>query len=320
MTAVPGGISFVPNQLMIDTIRTKYEPVKLWIEKTAVYDLLNMFEAAKGMGAGEWGIGPGNFLCAGVYDLADGTQYFNRGVYVGSTKKRIDMDPAKITEDITSARYTSESGGYPGVTVTEYDLAKSAYTWYKAPRYGEMVVEVGPLARLVVNNIDPLNLRRTYVKNPDKSSTLSRLIARGQEILLLKDKVSEWLDELEKKLPSLDKVYEAYSIPKNASGIGLWEAPRGATLHWVSTNADGKISQYQVIAGTTWNGSGRDINGNPGPFEQSLIGVPAQSNPKLGDKPDPINMLRTIRSFDPCIACSVQLLTPEGEKYSIQAV
>lgn len=355
MTAVPGGVTLAPTADTIDDILTRLTTPREalegyplldpeltgedWVNKVAVPDILDMVGAAAGLGAGDWGVGSGNFLCAGVYDLEDGTQLLPSGVY--ATGERIPMDPMLIDEDVTSGRYTPESGGYPGETVTEADLIKKAYTWYKAPRYDGMVVEVGPLARLVVNDLDPLGLRGV---NKDESSTLNRLIARAQEILLLIPEVVNWLTELAEKLPKLgpEDLYAPYEISRTpASGIGLWEAPRGATVHWVTIDKGyckcwnsekgmyeykrGKvIKQYQVIAGTTWNGNGRDAVGNPGPFEQSLVGVPYTGDPDAlpgtpGWKPT-INILRTIRSYDPCLGCSIHLLTPEGKKYSIRAV
>lgn len=373
VTAVPGGVTLVPDMGTIGAILDRLaKPVdeeglplldvifvdgvpqltgEDWIHRKAVPDLLAMVEAAAGLGAGDWGVGHGNFLCAGVYDLGGEEQLIPSGVYVGKTGERIPMDPTLIDEDVTSGRYTDLSGGYPGETVTEANLIKEAYTWYKAPKYDGMVVETGPLARLVVNDLNPLGLRA----DANKSSTLNRLIARAQEILYLTgyapdgvvvipSQVAAWLVELADKLPELgpEDLYTPYEIPETpASGIGLWEAPRGATVHWV-TIADGLrkhwnskmgmyerkrgkvIKQYQVIAGTTWNGGGMDVEGTPGAFEQSLVGVPYVADPGApigspASKPG-INILRTIRSYDPCLGCSVHLLTPEGKKYTLRAV
>ncbi len=359
MTAVPGGVSLLPTETTIDDIltrlttsREKLENYPLldpdtendWVHEKAVPDILDMVGAAADLGAGNWGVGPGNFLCAGVYDLEDRTQFIRSGVYVGATGERIPMDPLLIDEDVASGRYTPESGGYPGETVTEVDLIKDAYTWYKAPKYNGMVVETGPLARLVVNNLDPLGLRAEYGQEANKSSTLNRLIARAQEILILIPEVVSWLNELADKLPILgpEDFYEPYKITKTpTSGIGLWEAPRGATIHWVAIDKgyyrywdpeSGRhkrrygnvIKQYQVIAGTTWNGGGRDAEGTPGGFEQSLVNVPYVPDPGAptgspASKRE-INILRTIRSYDPCLGCSIHLLTPEKKGYTIRAV
>jgi Ni,Fe-hydrogenase I large subunit len=345
VTAVPGGMSLAPTGDTINDILTRLttprpelqgNSVLDWVDAVAVPDILDMVGAAADLGAGDWGVGSGNFLCAGVYDLADGTQLIPSGVYVGNAADAIrigvdvgeiiPMDPMLIDEDVTSGRYTPESGGYPGATVTEANLLKDAYTWYKAPRYDGMVVEVGPLARLVVNDKNPLGLRT----EPNKSSTLNRLIARAQEILILIPGAVSWLNELAGKLPlAPEDVYAQWfiaGVPK--SGIGLWEAPRGATIHWVTIDhkpQQGKaIAQYQVIAGTTWNGNGRDAAGQRGPFEQSLVGVPYVADVGAPDGSPAsfptINILRTIRSYDPCLGCSIHLLTPEGKKYTVRAV
>lgn len=110
-----------------------------------------------------------------------------------------------------------------------------------------------------------------------------------------------WLEELTVG----DPVYEYSAIPESASGIGLTEAPRGALGHWIDIN-DSKISRYQVITPTSWNASPRDDLGQRGPIEQALVGTP------VADTEQPIELLRVVHSFDPCIACAVHLVTPEG--------
>ena len=110
-----------------------------------------------------------------------------------------------------------------------------------------------------------------------------------------------WLEELTVG----DPVYEYSAIPESGSGIGLTEAPRGALGHWIDIN-DSKISRYQVITPTSWNASPRDDLGQSGPIEQALVGTP------VADTEQPIELLRVVHSFDPCIACAVHLVTPEG--------
>lgn len=334
VTAVPGGMSLAPTEDTINAILAKLTAssdklqnysVLDWVNNLAVPDILAMVSVAADLGAGDWGVGSGKFLCVGVYDLENQDQFLRSGVYDGNSS--FNLDPELITEDVTSGRYTSASGGYPGATVTEQDLVKDAYTWYKAPRYDNMVVEVGPLARLVVNDSNPGDLRT----DPNKSSTLNRLIARAQEILILIPKVVDWLNELNAELPlAPEDVYAPYEINRTpVSGIGLWEAPRGAAVHWVTIDKPkpskpAQITQYQAIAGTTWNGGGRDALGQPGPFEQSLVGVPYvpdDSAPPGSPASEPaINVLRTIRSYDPCLGCSIHMLTPKGKKYTVRAV
>jgi len=110
-----------------------------------------------------------------------------------------------------------------------------------------------------------------------------------------------WLAELEVGEP----VYEYHAIPESGAGMGLTEAPRGALGHWIEIS-DSKISRYQVVTPTAWNASPRDDNGNNGAIEQALIGAPVE------DTDQPIELLRVVHSFDPCIACAVHLVTPDG--------
>jgi len=295
-----------------------------------------------------------------------GDAYFRGGVRLGAyggsptnpgsqgTLKRLNpcaksidelgTDDVMIIEDVTSARYNEDSGlspesefdpskGWPGETVTEYKLfGYNKYTWYKAPRVVDKgknvyVVESGPLARLVVNDVDPyLNLtgdltsiglldlstqadpnhylRTYYGGGKYQSSTANRLIGRLQDTLLLIDmligsdysgenKDTGYLKEIYNNkcwLTRLKTVLDNNSgkIPGNlmhgnptgktwedwktydGEGVGYWDAPRGITVHWCKVE-NGRLTQYQVIAGTTWNGNGRDVLGQPGPFEWSLM-------------------------------------------------
>ncbi len=176
-------------------------------------------------------------------------------------------------------------------------------------RYGSMPVEGGPLAKLAIMGLDPFDLRKDLGGGVRKASTFNRTLARMQEALVLRDKIVEWLEEL---VPLAGKpTWVDFSVPNEALGVGLWEAPRGPVGHWTKIK-NKKIECYQVIAGTSWNAGPRDDNGVRGPMEEALIDVPVQ------DVKQPINVVRTIRSYDPCLACTVHVLTTRGYKYSLQ--
>jgi hydrogenase large subunit len=132
-------------------------------------------------------------------------------------------------------------------------------------------------------------------------SVLDRIAARALECKKVADAMDGWLDDLVMG----DPVYEYSEIPESATGVGLTEAPRGALGHWMEIS-DSKISRYQVITPTAWNASPRDDQGKRGPIEEALIGTPVK------DAEQPIEVLRVVHSFDPCIACAVHLVRPDG--------
>jgi Ni,Fe-hydrogenase I large subunit len=209
-----------------------------------------------------------------------------------------------LSESTAHSWYTDDSGGPVGEEKPpEPDPEKEdAYSWGKAPRYEGMSMEVGPLARLVSADLDPFDLRATLGGDPTKSSTLNRLIARAQEALLVRDAIMEWLDALD---PSA--AYQAdWTDDFTASGVGLWEASRGSLSHWVEVE-NGTVTNYQIVTPTLWNLGPRDETGQPGIFEEAVVGM------AVPDPENPINVMRTIRSYDPCLACSVHVEHPAGE-------
>ncbi|MBM4028651.1 MAG: nickel-dependent hydrogenase large subunit, partial [Planctomycetes bacterium] len=159
----------------------------------------------------------------------------------------------------------------------------NAYSWLKAPRYSGRPCEVGPLARMWING--------EYAHGV---SVMDRHLARAQEALKIAQAAQRWLEELVPDGP----VYTPPVIPAMATGMGLTEAPRGALGHWLGISG-GRISQYQVITPTTWNASPRDNKGILGPMEEALLGTPVQNPEK------PIEVMRVIHSFDPCLDCAV---------------
>jgi hydrogenase large subunit len=336
MTTAPGGVTLQPTVDHIARALTRLVEVSNWIGATenvpavidnvaqgkfdpslgsALHDIVGMIMAAKEMGADGWGEGPNRFLSFGVYDLADGSSFEPAGFFDGSRVR--PLDERKITEDVKHSWYTDDSGGmYVG---DEPPLKPAygkggAYSWAKSPRYGRLAAEAGPLARMVVLTElkgsvlgDPFDLRKKLAGGATAANVLSRIIARAQEILLLRDALVRWMGEL---APG-EKVSVPYEVPQDAFGMGLWEAPRGALGHWVHIQ-EGKVERYQVITPTAWNVGPRDNNGQRGPIEQALVGVPET------DLKKPMNVVRTVRSFDPCLACTVHVMTPGGKKYHIE--
>ncbi|HOV78567.1 MAG TPA: nickel-dependent hydrogenase large subunit [Bacillota bacterium] len=248
------------------------------------------------------GAGCKNLLSYGAFKLSDDddpdgqNRLFRRGRYAKGEFASVDY--RKITEDVKHSWFADEtSGKYPGEGVTEPDLnKKDAYSWLKAPRYEGEPHEVGPLARMVVNkHKDVLGLG-------DKAfSVLGRHYARALEASIVAHAMSEWLDQLVPGQPA----FTPFDIPEEGAGVGLHEAPRGALGHWIVIK-DRRIENYQAVVPTTWNGGPRDDRGKLGPIEQALVGAPVK------DPNNPIELVRIVRAFDPCIACAVHILEIKG--------
>ena len=230
------------------------------------------------------GRGCGNLLAFGAFDLDEGGEkkLFPRGVSTDKQDGALDVE--QIGEHVTHSRYRDAGAVYPGRGATEPEADKAgAYSWIKAPRYGDRAHEVGPLARTWIAGL--------YRRGP---SVMDRLMARALETRQLAAAMAGWLEELSIESPtSVD-----FRHPTSGSGIGLTEAPRGALAHWTQFE-ENAIGRYQVVTPTAWNGSPRDAAGQPGPLEQALIGTPVR------DKDAPTELLRVVHSFDPCLACSV---------------
>lgn len=212
------------------------------------------------------GKGPGRFLSYGGYDLPDGTTWVKSGYFDGKFKP---FDQEKIVEHLKYSWLEGYEGGrHPFEAVTEPSVEKvGAYSWVKSPRYEGKVVELGPLARMI-NDKDPLAL--DLIKNSG-SHVYTRVLLRLHEGVRLLNQLKIWLKEINCHEPFYIKPEKT----KQARGIGLTEAARGALGHWIEIE-DGRIKNYQVITPTTWNASPRDSYNNPGAVEQTLIGTPGR--------------------------------------------
>jgi len=233
---------------------------------------------------------------------------------------RDDYLLANIQESVARAWYEGAASLHPWKGVTEPNYtdfqADAKYTWCKAPRLAGQPVQVGPLAQILVNYAagDPRVRRLVDQANAklgltikDYHSTMGRMLARGMRAHLLADLSLECLDQLIANLASGDNAYaNPTEIPEGEfQGVGFHEAPRGSLSHWIVIKGR-KIDNYQAVVPTTWNASPRDEKGVAGPYEASLVGNPVF-------QPDqPLEVLRTVHSFDPCIACAVHTIDPAG--------
>ena len=306
-TFVPGGSTEVVTAEKVSDFRALLTELRSFIDDVYIPDVLAVAGAFSDYFS--IGVGCGNLLAYGVFDLnATGTsKLMTRGRYTEGAYATVD--PAQITEDVQYSWYSSPSGLNPAVGETEPYLDKpGAYSWLKSPRYMDKVHEVGPLARVFVSYLageptvkELVDYVLGYFGAPASAlfSVLGRHAARALECKFVADSIAGWLNELEVGAP----VYNYSPIPHNAMGIGLTEAPRGALGHWIEVS-DSKISNYQVVTPTNWNASPKDDNDQMGPIEQALIGTP------VADLEQPIELLRVVHSFDPCLACSVHLIRP----------
>lgn len=300
-------------------------------------------EALDGTGAGLK-----NYLSYGDFRLDDTGFYksallFPSGVVLnGDLSTLHPFDQSKVTEDVTHAWYEASGAQHPfdGTTNPKYTgLKKKAdgfaylktnekYSWIKSPMYDDKRVEVGPLARMVIgvaakderitkyvttflaNLGDRLGLGKPAPTGA-LFSTIGRTAARAIETELMADVMHEWIDELMANVASGDlntwTKFDFNTVSKDAKGYGLAEAPRGGLGHWVKIK-DGKIENYQAVVPSTWNAAPRDYQNRMGAYEAALIGT------KVSDVNQPLEILRTIHSFDPCIACAVHIIDTKGKE------
>jgi [NiFe] hydrogenase large subunit/hydrogenase large subunit len=293
----------------------------------------------------EWaaiGGGTGNYLAVGEFpdgDVRDvDTLYFPRGIILNKDLSKVwPYDQNQVKEYITSAWYEYSKGDdaglhpFEGETKAKYTgpptpwkflQGEKKYTWMKAPRYDGRPMEVGPLARMLVayaaGHSEVQQMVKTVLDTLNVGpaalfSTLGRTAARGMETVLLARRLQVWYDKLVDRIRNGDvrtfnnEHWDPATWPAKAQGYGYLDAPRGALGHWVQIE-DQKISRYQCVVPSTWNCSPRDGQGVPGPYEAALM-----DHHPLVDPERPIEILRTIHSFDPCMACGVHVLDATGK-------
>jgi [NiFe] hydrogenase large subunit/hydrogenase large subunit len=287
------------------------------------------------------GGGVGNYLAVGMFPDGDWreveTNYLPRGIILNRNLAEVlPYDQTKVKEYITSSWYEYPGGDKQGLhpwegetlakytgppTPWKYLQGLPKYSWMKAPRYDEHPLEVGPLARMLVayasghegvKSVVGDALGRLGVGPEALFSTLGRTAARGAETVLIAARLEKWYDDLVARIKGGDvstfnrERWEPKTWPKRCQGYGYLDAARGALGHWVQIE-DGSITRYQCVVPSTWNCSPRDTQGVAGPYEQSLT-----DNHPLVDPERPLEILRTIHSFDPCMACGVHVLDARG--------
>jgi len=313
-----------------------------FVEQVYVPDVLAVASFYKDwFGRGE---GLGNFLSYGEYPMGgihDANRfYLPRGAILGRDLSKVHpVDPASVTEYVTHSWYEYSGGDstskhpYDGETQPKYTgptppfehlNVDQKYSWLKSPRFMDTPMEVGPLSRMLVayasghaevkELVDGV-LAKLGAPATALFSTLGRIAARAIETQLMARVVPKWIDELGSNLAhgSLriheGEKWDPATWPSSTKGWGFHEAPRGSLGHWIQIE-DRKIKNYQCVVPTTWNAGPRDAKGQRGAYEASLLKTP------VADPERPVEILRTIHSFDPCLACAVHVTNARGRRFA----
>lgn len=331
------------NQFKLSEIGDLLVTTREFVEKVYIPDLLAVASFYK-----DWasiGGGVGNFLTYGEFPQDNSGKpevfWMPRGIILNRDLSKVyPVDGGRITEYVDHSWYEYAGGSGKALHPLEgetnekytgpqppyqYLNTEGKYSWVKSPRYADRPMEVGPLARMLVayasghqqvrKAVDDL-LAQLKVGPQALFSTLGRTAARGIETLLVARELPKWHGRLVENIVGGD-----YSVHNNEkwnpstwhasgdllSGYGWHEAPRGALGHWIKIE-DKKIKNYQAVVPSTWNAGPRDGKGQRGPYEAALIGTP------VADPERPLEILRTIHSFDPCLACAVHVLDPQGKE------
>ena len=335
------------NAKRLAQVQNLIDQMKVFVDQVYVPDTLAIAGFYKDWGAR--GEGLGNFLSYGDFPekgMADASSFlFPSGIILDrdlTTVHEIDLnDPSQVQEFVSHSWYDYSGGKeqglhpYEGETKLDYDgrggpqppyeqlNVEDGYSWLKSPRWKGKAMEVGPLARVLTlyakgheqtRELVDLTLRTLDVPVSALFSTLGRTAARTLETKIVADAMQTWYNNLVANIRAGDtrtfneKQWDPSTWPKQAKGVGFTEAPRGGLAHWVVIEK-GKISNYQAVVPSTWNAGPRDPQGQPGAYEAALA-----DNHQLHDPRQPVEILRTIHSFDPCIACAVHLTDENGEE------
>jgi hydrogenase large subunit len=327
----------------LEQVRNVIAAMRAFVDQAYVPDTLAIAGFYKDWAA--QGEGLGNFMTYGDFPeqgMSDPATFLvPSGVILDrdlSTMHPLDLNAEDQIQEYVAHSWYAYSGGkdqglhpYAGETKLDYTGPKppyehldvdQAYSWLKSPRWKGKAVEVGPLARVLMlyargheptRDLVGMTLRTLGVPVTALYSTLGRTAARTLETKIIVDAMQGWLDRLIANVKAGDvktfneRQWDPSTWPRTAKGVGYTEAPRGALAHWIVIE-DGRIDNYQAVVPSTWNAGPRDPSGQEGAYEAALKGH------LLHDPKQPIEILRTIHSFDPCIACAVHVTDPQGEE------
>jgi len=324
-----------------------FAKAKEFVAKVYIPDLLAVASFYKDWAA--IGGGLGNYLAYGDFPLGVGDSgenpnllYLPRGLILDKDLSTVHpVEHTKVAEYVTHSWYDYNGGNnaslhpWDGETKPNYTGPQppyefletgQKYSWLKSPRYDNHAVEVGPLARMLVAFASPDAPSHERVKElvttvlghlevgPEALfSTLGRTAARGIETMLIAEANEQWLADLTANIGRGDlrihngEKWDPSTWPADAQGFGWTEAPRGALGHWVRIKGS-SIDNYQCVVPSTWNAGPRDANDQPGAYEVALVGTP------VANSEQPLEIIRTLHSFDPCMACAAHLVDTTGNE------
>ena len=329
------------NSERLSYVKSILDEGKTFVEQVYIPDLMAIASFYKDWGA--VGGGLSNYLAYGdlpMNGIRDPGKFkFPRGVILDRDLSKVHQvdgkNPQQIQEFIAHSWYEyaggDAAGKHPWDGETKFNFTgpkppydqlsvEGKYSWLKTPRWNGKPMEVGPLARLLVayaggredvKEVVDGALKKLNVPVTALFSTLGRTAARGLETLLIARWAQEFYASLIANIKNGDsrthngEKWDPAAWPREARGVGLSEAPRGALAHWIVIK-DGKIDNYQLVVPSTWNASPRDGAGQRSSYEAALLGTP------VADPEQPLEILRTIHSFDPCIACAVHVYDEKG--------
>lgn len=272
----------------------------------------------------------GNFLSVGGYEFEGKQRLFCNGVIYGHDFENIeDFDETKITEEIDRAWYKDNplDNEMSYTDLNEDGSLKTSknddkYSWVKAPRYDSNVMETGPLARVLISYKKDNNLIKSFVDEflkdtnlelMDLSTTVGRNAARAIETGYICEYIFKLVSRLIQNIKYYDTdtwvKFDFDSLNKEAKGRAFFEVPRGTLSHFVNIK-DSRIENFSVIAPTTWNATPKNFDGVRGAYEEALVGL------KIQDTSKPLEVLRVLHSFDPCLACAVHVIDASGKELS----
>jgi [NiFe] hydrogenase large subunit len=327
---VVGGVTCyesLTNERMAEFVGL-FQETKKFIDECYIPDLLAVASYYK-----DWAAigGTTHFMSFGEFPAVESdlnSRWLPPGVILNRNIGQVDaFNPKLIEEHVRHSWYQGDKAHHPyqGVTEPRYTSYedRDRYSWMKAPRYDKLSVETGPLATvLVAYGKGHPEVKKTvdYVLNylgvgpAALFSTLGRTAARGIETKVIADKLMDWVNELAENVKKGDtKIYQDWKMPDEAEGVGFVNAPRGALSHWIKIKG-GKIENFQLVVPSTWNLGPRCADGKLSAVEEALMGTP------IADAERPVEILRTVHSYDPCIACGVHVIdakTNQVRKFKI---
>ena len=331
------------NEVGLQKVADIIEQMRMFVDQVYLPDIVAIGSYYKDWFKPGYGEGTGNFLTYGDFP-ANGTQdpktfLVPRGAILNrdlSHIQEVDLAAEGDIQEFVAHSWYDYGGGknvglhpYRGETRLNYsgpqppyaNLDTSAsYSWLKSPRWRGHAMETGPLARVLMmyasgheptKDLADRTLAQLGLPVAALYSTMGRTAARALECKILADSMPQWYASLMANIKAGDvrtfnqALWEPATWPRHAQGVGFVEAPRGALAHWIVID-DGRITNYQAVVPTTWNAGPRDSSGTDGPYEAALKGH------SLLDPKQPLEILRTIHSFDPCLACAVHVIDPDG--------